>query len=209
MTGVAQLSNGVDLTVGLLGSAAPGPSTWLWGWANPSSYPDPVLASAQRARAYGQEHDIPELAEAEVPLGDDWDATRAAIAATTVAGLRAWLPVQAEGGTQVMLGIESDLPPAPPFSEPTRLGPVLSQAIGAGLIADWRVALEAYAGHRGAPVHREGNALVLEPAGGDRGAKLELDDLGRVTSLNMTRSAKPYEPDAPKRRGLFGRRKRA
>jgi hypothetical protein len=120
MTGVAQLSSGVDLHVGLLGSAAPGPGTWLWGWANPSSYPDAVLASAQRARAYGQEHDIPELAESEVPLGDSWDATRAAIAATTVAGLRAWLPVQAEGGTQVMLGIESELPPAPPFGEPSR-----------------------------------------------------------------------------------------
>ncbi|MDA0169419.1 hypothetical protein OJ998_10010 [Solirubrobacter taibaiensis] len=206
--GRAQLSDGTQFAVGLLGSAAPGPNTWLWGWANPSDYSDAVLAGAQRVQAYGQEHGIPELAEAEVALEEGvWDATRAAIAATAVAGLPAWLPVQAEGGTQVMLGIESEVPPAPPTVEPTRLGPVLSQAMSSWLIADWALALDAYAAHRGAPLRREGNTLILEPAGGDHGATIEIDDLGRITSLNMTRSATAYEPDPPKRRGLF-RRKR-
>jgi hypothetical protein len=230
-TGTATIGDDLEVRVGLLGSAAPGPGTWLWGWANPGGYSPAVLATAERARAFGAEHEIPELADAEVPLDDGWDATRAGIAVVGATGLRAWLPVEAEGGTQVMLGIESDLPPAPPTVEPTRLGPVLNQALTSGLVGDWRRALTAYARHRGGGLRDEGDTLVLEPAGGDRGATVELDELGRITSLALTRSAERYDPstgerpeaprggapeptdadgagdEEPRRRGLFRRRR--
>ncbi|WP_157260688.1 DUF6882 domain-containing protein [Patulibacter minatonensis] len=194
--GTVVIGDDLELQVGLLGSAAPGPGTWLWGWANPGGYPAAVLATAERVRAFGGEHEIAELADPEVPLDADRDATRAGVAAVGATGLQAWLPVEADGGTQVMLGIESDLPTAPPTVEPTRLGPVLNQALTSGLVSDWRRALAAYARHRGGGLRDEGDTLVLEPAGGDRGATVGLDDVGRITSLALTRSAEPYDPGA-------------
>nr|WP_042180055.1 DUF6882 domain-containing protein [Kibdelosporangium sp. MJ126-NF4]CEL14185.1 hypothetical protein [Kibdelosporangium sp. MJ126-NF4]CTQ88552.1 hypothetical protein [Kibdelosporangium sp. MJ126-NF4] len=56
--------------VQLLGSAAPGPQSWLWAWANPSGYRDDVLLAANEAKRFGEQHGIPELANAEVPFAD-------------------------------------------------------------------------------------------------------------------------------------------
>ncbi|MFD1047457.1 DUF6882 domain-containing protein [Kibdelosporangium lantanae] len=50
----------------LLGSAAPGPESWLWSWANPTGYPEEVTALADRVRQFGEQHGIPELANGEV-----------------------------------------------------------------------------------------------------------------------------------------------
>ena len=40
--------------VHLLGSAAPGPKSWLWSWANPFSYREEVLELAQFVRDFGE-----------------------------------------------------------------------------------------------------------------------------------------------------------
>jgi hypothetical protein len=209
--GAVTFADGSRLRVGLLGSAAPGPNSWLWGWANPASYPAPVLEAAHAVRAYGEAHGVPELANGEVPLGDGWDATRAAVAAVAAAPIEVWLPVEAGGGTQVMLGVH-DVPPLPtPAPEPTRLGPVVTQVISLGLVSDWPRALRAYAAFRGGaledrgPTGDGGRELFLTPASGDSGATLELDELGRARSLSLTRAAAPVEPEAPQRRRGLGR----
>ncbi|MBE2319425.1 hypothetical protein DVA67_025850 [Solirubrobacter sp. CPCC 204708] len=46
---------------------------------------------------------------------------------------------------------------------------------------------------RGGAADREGNQLILEPAGSDRSATLEVDELGRLKSmsLNPQRGAVP------------------
>jgi hypothetical protein len=54
--------------VQLLGSAAPGPKSWLWSWANPTGYREDVLLAANAAREFGERHGIAELANAEVPF---------------------------------------------------------------------------------------------------------------------------------------------
>jgi hypothetical protein len=54
--------------VQLLGSAAPGPSSWLWAWANPVGYRDEVLLAANEARKFGEQHGIPELTTGEIPF---------------------------------------------------------------------------------------------------------------------------------------------
>jgi hypothetical protein len=41
--GSVSFVGGRELRVGLIGSAAPEPGTWLCAWANPTSYPAPVL----------------------------------------------------------------------------------------------------------------------------------------------------------------------
>jgi hypothetical protein len=52
----------------LLGSAAPGPRSWLWGWANPAGYPEALSALSASLRDFGQQHGITELASPEVPF---------------------------------------------------------------------------------------------------------------------------------------------
>lgn len=54
--------------VQLLGSAAPGPQSWLWAWANPAGYRADVLRAALRVRDFGEKHGLAELAEPEVPF---------------------------------------------------------------------------------------------------------------------------------------------
>jgi hypothetical protein len=218
--GTVRFAGGLALPVGLIGSAAPGPGTWMWAWANPMGYAEPIIASSLRVRDYGERHEILELIQPEVVLDDHWDATRAAVAAIAAAGISAYLPVAAEGGTQVILSIEGEAPQAEPTIEPTRLPQVLNQVVGGGMVRDWSLALEAYAAHRGGGLTRTGSTFVLEPAGGDHGASITIDELGRVASMEMTRSAAPYDPAAaapaapapdpapepPKKRGLFRRR---
>jgi hypothetical protein len=199
--GTVTFTGGPTLRVGLLGSAAPGPRSWLWGWANPGGYPAPVLEAVESVRTFGEARGIRELVVPEVPLDDDWDATRAAIASVAASAVQVYLPVEAGGGTHVMLGVH-DVPELPaPHPEPTRLAPTLNQALFLGMITDWPRALRAYAGFRGGDLVERDGAYVLTPAGGDSGATIEIDELGRLKSFSLTRSAAP-------RKGLgrlFGR----
>lgn len=214
--GSVSFADGRNLRVGLIGSAAPGPGTWLWAWANPTPYPAPVLEAIEDVRAFGELRAVRELVTPELPLDGTWDATRAGVAAVAASDIEVWMPVEAGGGTQVMLAVH-DLPVLPPpHPEPTRLGPVLTQAIGIGIVTDWPRALRAYARYRGGDLQdrdlagEDGRELILTPAGGDTGAALELDRLGRVRKLSMTRAAatpasspEPLEP--PRRKGVLGR----
>jgi hypothetical protein len=202
--GVVTMGDGLRLRVGLLGTAAPGPRSWMWAWANPTPYPDHVLAAAGQVRAFGEARGVKELVTPEIPLDDSWDATRAGVASVAASDVQLWLPVEAAGGTQVMLAV-LDAPPLPaPHPEPTRLGPTLHQAIGLGIIRDWPRALRAYASYRGGDVEQLGEReLRLTPAGGDTGATIEVDELGRATSLSLTRAA--AAPPPPKRKSALGR----
>lgn len=58
---------GYELRMGLLASYAED-GTWLWGWANPHFAGRPVVAEAERLRAMGTEHGVPELTEGLVDL---------------------------------------------------------------------------------------------------------------------------------------------
>ncbi|MEJ2870135.1 DUF6882 domain-containing protein [Actinomycetospora sp. OC33-EN08] len=208
--GRVRFTTGLDLGVGLLGSAAPGPRSWLWAWANPTAYSPEVLAVAEQVRAFGEQHGVRELVTAEVPLDDAWDATRAGIASVAASDVDVWLPVEAGGGTQVMLAVTEHPPLPAPSPEPTRLGPVLNQVITLGVVTDWRRALRAYAAFRGGELTEDGDHLELTPAGGDSGARLELGADGRPASLEMTRAAGPHrlpdeQPTAPAKKRLFGR----
>jgi hypothetical protein len=59
----------VDCTaVHLLGTAAPGPRSWLWSWANPAGYGAGVVGLAESVRQFGQAHGLAELATPEVPF---------------------------------------------------------------------------------------------------------------------------------------------
>ncbi|ALG14333.1 DUF6882 domain-containing protein [Kibdelosporangium phytohabitans] len=55
----------------VLGSAAPGPQSWLWSWANKEAdYLPELVELALQAQAYGVEHGISLLVDDEVPFAD-------------------------------------------------------------------------------------------------------------------------------------------
>jgi hypothetical protein len=215
--GTVSFRDGPTLRVGLLGSAAPGPGSWLWAWANPTPYPEPVMEAVTAVRAFGEARGVRELVTPEIPLDDDWDATRAGVASVAASGIELYLPLDAGGGTQAILAVH-DAPPLPaPHPEPTRLGPVITQVTGLGIVTDWPRALRAYASYRGGALEEQGlsddghREFLLTPAGGDSGATVEVDDLGRLRSISMTRKAGDPQPlgdavgAAPRKKGVLGR----
>ena len=148
--------------VALLGTEADG--SWLWGWANPGGFPEPLVAAGRAVGDYGREHEVPALYEPEsagVPL------EHIGIVASGVLGLKATYTGPA-GEARVLFGLDDPRLELPPF-DPVRLLTVLTQLIGVGLVRDWPAAIAAYERDRGVDL-----SDVVE---------LELDDLGRVTNL--------------------------
>jgi hypothetical protein len=164
----------LEMRAGLLGTEA---GTWLWGWANPGSFPVPVVADARHLTEYGHEHEIPELIEPELALTDDVSLDRIGLVASGVLALDATYngPLDEDARILLALGDPSLALPAP---EPARLSSVLATVVQAGWVRDWTVALAAYAAQRELGLERAGDAVVLG------GVRVTLDDDGRVAEIS-------------------------
>lgn len=101
----------------LVATIAPGPRSLLWAWAHPQGDPQGV---ATQLRAYGQEHGLSELANAEVPFPADTPGDEAWIAqaAHTVGGVAVEITGRAPyysapigGGTRAVFLLDAPLPP--------------------------------------------------------------------------------------------------
>ena len=152
----------IEMGVALLGTEADG--SWLWGWANPGGFAEPLVAAGRAVGDYGREHAVPALYEPEsagVPL------EHIGIVASGVLRLKATYTGPA-GDARVLFGLDDPRLELPPF-DAVRLLSVLTELVGAGLVRDWPAAMAAYERDRGVDL-----SDVVE---------LELDDLGRVTNL--------------------------
>lgn len=170
--------------VQLVGTAAPGPRTWLWGWANPGQHPERVLTAVSAARALGERLDVPELVQAEVPFDIEpaEDEPRAgyelgwsmSIAARLASGT--WFGYSADvgGGTRVWLLLEGLL-----FDPPSV--PRMMQVFSAGLqtieVRDHRRAVTSWAQLRGVPW--DGRTMTLS----DGTLSVDFDDQDRLVDL--------------------------
>jgi hypothetical protein len=172
--------------VELLGSAAPGPRSWLWGWANPAGFRSEVLRAATAARTLGEQRGVPELAAPEVPFredGQDEDppgmrlAYELSVAARVAAGR--WFAYSGDvgGGTRAWLLLEGPRLPEPDLVRTVR---VIGETVQAGVLDDHRRALASYAALRG--LEWDGTALHL-PQGR---LAVELDAHGRISALSGT-----------------------
>ena len=155
----------LEMGVALLGTEFDG--TWLWGWANPGGFAEPLVAAGRVVGDYGREHDVPALYEPESTVDDDVSLDRIGIVASGVLGLKAVYTGPA-GDARVLFGLDDPRLDLPPF-DPVRLLTVLTQLIGVGFVRDWPEAIAAYERDRGVDL-----SDIVE---------LELDDLGRVTNL--------------------------
>ena len=154
--------------VHLLGSAAPGPKSWLWSWANPASYPEEILGLAKSVRSFGEQHNIAELSNPEIPFdalpGSPTDPAMVASLLTeaTKAVTKRWTNYQGPvgGGTRAAFLIEH-----PEFVLPAPEGPrvmrVLQQSLTDLRLHDHRRAFHAYAVQRGLRVQHNGPQMYV------------------------------------------------
>lgn len=180
--------------VHLLGSAAPGPRSWLWSWANSAQYPTAVTALAVALREYGQQNGIAQLASAEVPF-DQWPGSPAEAVLVAAAAAEAakafsgrWVhytPAANSGGTRVALLLEHPSFALPPL-DPARLMRVLTQGLQTLQITDHRRALNTYAHRRGlqAVFEPDGSSLLLVAPGFS--ATVTFDGQGRAANLSAS-----------------------
>ncbi len=173
----------------LLGSAAPGPGTWLWGWANPTGYPAPIVGLGEYVRDFGRRHGIPELAEPEVPFhalpGSPTDPNLVAgmfiEAAKAVANTWTSYSGDAGAGTRAAFLVEHpDFVLPPP--EPARVLRVLNQGTAELELTDPRRALHSYAARRG-----------LNPAFDAGGARLTMNGPQLAVTVHFGQSGRVEE----------------
>ncbi len=162
-------SRTIDSRLHLLGTAAPGPGTWLWSWANPGELPASVTELALRLRAYGEEHGVPEFTAPEHPLDGERTWRRLGIAAgLALRSPRTLLPAAVDGGTVALLLVDDPqlALPAPGFARTLQ---VLQEGVATVELRSHSAALTRYAQDRG---------IALDWNGGT--PELRLPD-GRIT----------------------------
>lgn len=178
--------------VHLLGSAAPGPKSWLWSWANPFGYRDDLLELATFVREFGERHDIPELSTAEVPFDalpgaptDPAHVTALMMEAAKAVAQR-WTGYQGPvgGGTRAGFLIEH-----PEFALPAPEGPRITRVLQQSLVDlrlyDHRRAFHAYAKNRGLGVQHNGPQMYLSGPGFSVSVQFNQQNLVTAMSANL------------------------
>ncbi len=168
-----------------LGTAAPGPGTWMWAWQNVNGFPDAVLTAAESTRRTG----LREAAEPELPLADDL-AHRLALAAKAVTGSFAHYSAPVGGGTRAWFLLD-DADLALPAPSVPRVVRTLSEGLLSVTVVDHRRAVASYASARGLPAVEDGTgAVVLDVPDGTVTVRFDTEDGSR---------ASPRRPDGPQR----------
>ena len=183
-----------DCRLQYLGSSAPGPGTWLWGWHNVNGFPDDVLRAAEEARALG----LPETTAAELALSEDLPY-RLVLAAKAATASMTHYSGPVGGGTRAWFLVEH-----PSFALPAPSVPRVVRTLSEGLlsvtVADHRRALLAYAHARDLNVeHPADDALRLVLPDGT--VTVALDDHGRVAGIQASSGRASAATDAPEEAG--------
>lgn len=171
-----------------LGTAAPGPGTWMWAWQNVNGFPDGVLTAAESARRTG----LREAAEPELPLADDL-AHRLALAAKAVTGSFTHYSAPVGGGTRAWFLLD-DADLALPAPSVPRVVRTLSEGLLSVTVVDHRRAVASYASARGLPAAEDGTgAVVLDVPDGT--VTVRFDERGRIAGISAS-SPRPAAPEA-------------
>ncbi|MFJ1458300.1 DUF6882 domain-containing protein [Nocardia sp. N2S4-5] len=174
----------------VLGSAAPGPQSWLWSWANPDWYPDEVTELAETVRDYGVRHGIPLLSEPEVPFSEFPESPTDPLRVTWLVGELAkaisdswtWYSAPVGGGTRLAVLVEHpDLAVPPP--DMLRVSRVMQAADRLGL-PDHRRAMYSYAVRRGLRADFDADRSKLYIEGPDLRVAVVFDERGLFTALS-------------------------
>lgn len=171
-----------------LGTAAPGPGTWMWAWQNVNGFPEAVLTAAESTRRTG----LREAAEPELPLADDL-AHRLALAAKAVTGSFAHYSAPVGGGTRAWFLLD-DADLALPAPSVPRVVRTLSEGLLSVTVVDHRRAVASYASARGLPAVEDGTgAVVLDVPDGT--VTVRFDERGRIAGISAS-SRRTAAPEA-------------
>ncbi|MBA2347913.1 MAG: hypothetical protein H0V81_06410 [Solirubrobacterales bacterium] len=181
-TGRIRFGGELTYDVELLGSEAPGPGTWMWGWANPSGFNAEVTRTARALRELGRERGWPAFTKGEVPLDGDVTGPRMAIAGVGHAGAAAHYGAPLGGGGRAYLLLHDPGLALPP-PDLSRLVTVLSTVLQSGEVEDWPAALGLYAGQRGLALKRRDETMLLSSPELAGHVRVSFDDLGRVSGI--------------------------
>ncbi|QJW36007.1 DUF6882 domain-containing protein [Cellulosimicrobium protaetiae] len=169
-----------------LGTAAPGPGSWMWAWHNVNGFPDDVLRAAGRTRESG----LREAGEPELPLTDDLPY-RLALATKAVTGSWTHYSAPVGGGTRAwfLLEDESLVLPAPSVPRVVR---VLSEGLLSVTVVDHRRAVASYSSARGLEATDDGGTAELTLPDGH--VTVRFDEHDRIAGIQATARRAP-EPD--------------
>ncbi|RKS10315.1 hypothetical protein DFP74_6078 [Nocardiopsis sp. Huas11] len=182
--------------VHLLGSAAPGPQSWMWAWATPGAFPDDAVRVAGNIRDHGKRLGIRELAEPEVPFNvlQQAQGNPAMIALLLTEAAKAlsghWMSFigHVGQGTHVALLIKH---PSFELGRPTpeRTLRVIQQGVVEPSVSNPRRAVTSYARWRGLDQKAagEGEGLLLTGAGFD--LTVTFDGQDQVSAINLASDA--------------------
>ncbi|ATW50114.1 hypothetical protein CGZ69_21675 [Streptomyces peucetius subsp. caesius ATCC 27952] len=181
---------GRELRVSLLGTFDVHEQSWLWAWANPGFAGSPVVAAAERVRAYGQAHALSEFTDELVPLAGHDEPRRAvetlAFTAMGVLGAAGYIGVQASADGRAYM-VPDD--PQVPRAEPDAITLPRVLLTGAGLLGgSARRAVAGYFGHHDLPQRRTEDRMS---AGLPNGGTVDVlfDDLDRIASVHVNSGA--------------------
>jgi hypothetical protein len=167
-----------------LGTSAPGPNTWLWGWRNINEFPAEFVALAERVRAAGEAQGVAELTTAEIPLTGDLPR-RLTLAAKTMTGLAAHYSGPIGGGSRAWLLIEHPGLELPPPTARKAADAILAAPETVEL-ADHPEAVASWARRRGVPLTAEDpGGRVLRLALPDGEVLVTLDEQRRITTVEV------------------------
>ncbi|WP_378741952.1 DUF6882 domain-containing protein [Nocardia brasiliensis] len=179
----------------VLGTAAPGPQSWLWSWANNDWYPPEVTELARSVRDYGLRHGISALHSAEVAFADlpgaptepDRVTWLMGELAKAVSGSWTWYSCDVGGGTRLAALIEHPdlVPPAPDLPRTTH---VLNGVFRLGL-PDHKRAIHSYGMQRGLNPTFNEDSSKLFLAGPGIEVAIAFDENGLVTAMSSAHGA--------------------
>lgn len=182
--GRIDFSNGRSWSIQILGSESYSSDTWLWGWANTKSgLSESLLRMAEQVRAFGEQHDIDELIQPDIPL--DWgDSHLLGTIAAGVCEANAYYRCPHSAGAVCVL-IRDDTFPRPATSPLTKLPELFFEALDHLDIRNHRLALMSFLSQHHVPLTEAADAIEAVLPNGP--LKATLDNHGRVRKLTLTK----------------------
>jgi hypothetical protein len=181
-TGTLSFGNVHNWNAEILGTESHQANTWLWAWANTGSNLPPALIQASlQMKQLGEQQQIPELTEPQVPLTEKVNGHVLSMITSGVCDADAYYCGPYDGGAAFVL-IKDPLFPhstEPPLSQLVRAFP---QAISAFAIPDHRLALTSYLDQFGIAYTIDGHTVAVTENGGTV-MTATFDEHRRLTNL--------------------------
>ena len=122
-TGTLSFGLGVHWNAQILGTESNETNTWLWAWANTASNLPPALIQASlQMKRLGEEQNIPELTQPQIPLTVEINGHVLSMIASGVCGADAYYRGPYDGGAAFLLIKDEKFPrnQEPPLSASCR-----------------------------------------------------------------------------------------